>query len=490
MHFGKDIKLLALIMLFVGMLMCIPLAVSIHFDEDNAARAFTITIAIIATASAATLLATRKENLKGLLPRDGYLFVTLTWIIATALGAIPLVLSGDFESYSTAYFEIMSGFTTTGATVLTDIESCSKGILFWRSMTNWLGGMGIVVLFVALLPAIGAGTQIGAGSFLLLGAESVGPVKGKLTPRTRGTAGILWLIYVGFSAAQTILLLVGGISLYDAVTITFSTISAAGFSVRNASIGAYDSAYVDAVVTIFMLAGGINFSLYYKVFTGKVRQTLKDGELRWYLAIWFSCAALGAVQLTARHVYPTLLQAFRYTAFNVASILTTTGFSTTDYLLWPTFSVMLIVLTMFVGGCAGSTGGGIKVIRVSTVCKMGTNMIKQRIHPSAVYKVKNGDEIMHSETLTSIVSFCAVYIITWILGSVIIALTGTDIETCLSSTLLTLGNIGIGFGKTGPTGNFAIFPAWAKWVFSFLMLAGRLELFTVYALFSRAFWKR
>lgn len=490
MHFGKDIKLLALIMLFVGMLMCIPLAVSIHFDEDNAARAFTITIAIIATASAATLLATRKENLKGLLPRDGYLFVTLTWIIATALGAIPLVLSGDFESYSTAYFEIMSGFTTTGATVLTDIESCSKGILFWRSMTNWLGGMGIVVLFVALLPAIGAGTQIGAGSFLLLGAESVGPVKGKLTPRTRGTAGILWLIYVGFSAAQTILLLVGGISLYDAVTITFSTISAAGFSVRNASIGAYDSAYVDAVVTIFMLAGGINFSLYYKVFTGKVRQTLKDGELRWYLAIWFSCAALGAVQLTARHVYPTLLQAFRYTAFNVASILTTTGFSTTDYLLWPTFSVMLIVLTMFVGGCAGSTGGGIKVIRVSTVCKMGTNMIKQRIHPSAVYKVKNGDEIMHSETLTSIVSFCAVYIITWILGSVIIALTGTDIETCLSSTLLTLGNIGIGFGKTGPTGSFAIFPAWAKWVFSFLMLAGRLELFTVYALFSRAFWKR
>ena len=490
MHFGKDVKLLALIMLFVGMLMCIPLAVSIHFDEDNAARAFTTTIAIIVVASAAALLATRKENLKGLLPRDGYLFVTLTWIIATAFGAIPLVLSGDFESYSTAYFEIMSGFTTTGATALTDIESCSKGILFWRSMTNWLGGMGIVVLFVALLPAIGAGTQIGAGSFLLLGAESVGPVKGKLTPKTRGTAGILWLIYVGFSAVQTILLLVGGISLYDAVTITFSTISAAGFSVRNASIGAYDSAYVDAVVTIFMLAGGINFSLYYKVFTGKVRQTLKDGELRWYLAIWFSCAALGAVQLTARHVYPSLLQAFRYTAFNVASILTTTGFSTTDYLLWPTFSVMLIVLTMFVGGCAGSTGGGIKVIRVSTVCKMGTNMIKQRIHPSAVYKVKNGDEIMHSETLTSIVSFCAVYIITWILGSVIIALTGTDIETCLSSTLLTLGNIGIGFGKTGPTGSFAIFPAWAKWVFSFLMLAGRLELFTVYALFSRAFWKR
>ena len=490
MHFGKDAKLLALIMLFIGMLMLIPLAVSIHFDETQTTRAFLITEAAIVSVSGATLLFTRKEDMKGLMPRDGYFFVTLTWVIATAFGAIPLVLSGDFTSYSSAYFEIMSGFTTTGATTLTNIEGCSKGILFWRSMTNWLGGMGIVVLFVALLPAIGAGTQIGAGSFLLLGAESVGPVKGKLTPKTRSTAGVLWIIYVGISAVQTLLLLAGGLGLYDAVTITFSTISAAGFSVKNASIGAYDSAYVDAVVTVFMLAGGINFSLYYKVFTGKIRQVLKDGELRWYLAIWFSCAALGAIQLTARHVYPTLLKSFRYTSFNVASILTTTGFSTTDYLLWPTFAVMLIVLTMFVGGCAGSTGGGIKVIRVASVCKMGTNMIKRRIHPSAVYKVKNGDEIMHSDTLTSIVSFCAVYIITWLLGSVIIALTGTDIEIWLSSTLLTLGNSGIGFGKTGPTGSFAIFPSWAKWVFSFLMLAGRLELFTVYVLFSRAFWKR
>lgn len=490
MHFGKDAKLLALIMLFVGMLMLIPLGVSVHFDERQAIKAFLTTIALITVISGSTLAITRKENMRGLMPRDGYLFVTLTWIIATAFGAIPLVLSGDFTSYSSAYFEIMSGFTTTGATSLTNIEACNKGILFWRSMTNWLGGMGIVVLFVALLPAIGAGTQIGAGSFLLLGAESVGPVKGKLTPKTRSTAGVLWLIYVGISAMQTMLLLAGGLGLYDAVTITFSTISAAGFSVKNASIGAYDSAYVDAVVTAFMLAGGINFSLYYKAFTGKIRQVFKDGELRWYLAIWFSCAALGAVQLTAKHVYPTLLKSFRYTAFNVASILTTTGFSTTDYLLWPTFSVMLIVLTMFVGGCAGSTGGGIKVIRVSTVCKMGTTLIRHRIHPNAVYKIKNSNEIMHSETLTSIVSFCAVYIITWILGSVIIALTGTDIETCLSSTLLTLGNIGIGFGKTGPTGNFAFFPEWAKFVFSFLMLAGRLELFTVYVLFSRAFWKR
>jgi len=490
MHIGKDIKLLALIMIFIGLLMLIPLAISVHFNELQTVKAFLQTQITIAIISALALIITRKENLKGLLPRDGYLFVTLTWVIATAFGAMPLVLSGDFTSYSYAYFEIMSGYTTTGATCLTNIEACSKGILFWRSMTNWLGGMGIVVLFVALLPAIGAGTQIGAGSFLLLGAESVGPVKGKLTPKTKSTAAILWLIYVGLSVLQTILLLLGGLDLFDAVTITFSSLSAAGFSIKNTSIGAYNSAYVDAIVTIFMLIGGINFSLYYKAFTGKIRQSLKDTELHWYLAIWFSCAALGAIQLTARHIYPNIIQAFRYTAFNVASILTTTGFSTTDYLLWPTFSVMLIVLTMFVGGCAGSTGGGIKVTRVATLCKMGTNMIKQRIHPNAVYKIKNGDEIVQDETITAILSFCTIYILTWILGTVVISLTGTNLETCFSSTLLTLGNIGIGFGKTGPTGSFAIFPNWAMWVFSFLMLVGRLELFTVYALFSRAFWKR
>ncbi len=490
MHLKKDIKLLVFIMLFIGFLMLVPLAVSLYFHEPLAIKSFLLTQLCILVVSSIALIFTRKENLKDLLPRDGYFFVTLTWVIATAFGALPLYLSGDFSTYSKAYFEIMSGFTTTGATCLTNIEICNKGILFWRSMTNWLGGMGIVVLFVALLPAIGAGSQIGAGRFLLLGAESVGPVKGKLTPKTRETAAALWLIYIGFSFVQTILLLFGGIGLYDAVTITFSTISAAGFSVKNTSIGAYNSAYIDFIVTVFMLMGGINFSLYYKAFTGKIKQSLKDDELHWYLGIWFLCSAFGAIQLTACKIYPNIFKAFRYTAFNVASILTTTGFSTTDYLAWPTFAVMLIILTMFVGGCAGSTGGGIKVTRVATVCKMGANITKKRIHPNAVYKIKSSGEIMRDETITSVLSFVSVYFVTWLLGTVVIALTGTDIETCFSSTLLTLGNIGIGFGKTGPTGSFAIFPNWAMWVFSFLMLVGRLELFTVYALFSRTFWKR
>ena len=490
MNLGKDLRLLASIMIFLALLMLIPFGVSIHFDEMPAVKAFLITILIMVVFSAIVLFFTRKETLRNLLPKDGYLFVVLTWIIATAFGAIPLVLSGNVPSYSTAYFEIMSGFTTTGATALSNIEGCYKGILFWRSMTNWLGGMGIVVLFVALLPAIGSGSQMGAGSYLLVGTESVGPVKGKLTPKTKSTAKILWLIYFGLSFLQCILLKLGGLELFDAITITFSTISTAGFSVKNSSIAAYNSAYVDAIVTTFMLLGGINFSLYYKAFTGKIKQSLKDSELRWYLAIWFTCAALGAVQLTVKHIYPNLLTAFRYTGFNVASILTTTGFSNADYLTWPTFAVMLIVLTMFVGGCAGSTGGGIKVIRVATIFKMSKRAIKRNLHPAAVCSIRTNDGAMSEDTLTNIVTFVAIYLATWIISSVLVALCGTDLETCFSSALLCLGNIGIGFGKTGPTGSFAIFPAWTKWLFSSLMLVGRLELFTVYCIFTKSFWKR
>jgi trk system potassium uptake protein len=486
MHLGKDTKLLASIMIFIAFLMVIPFTVSVYYNEMPAVKAFLFTIIVMVAISTVFLLLTKKEKLNDLSPKDGYLFVVFTWIIATAFGAIPLVLSGNVPSYSTAYFEIMSGFTTTGATALTNVEGCYKGILFWRSMTNWLGGMGIVVLFVALLPALGAGSKMGAGTFLLVGTESVGPVKGKLTPKTKSTAKILWLIYFGLSFLLCVLLKLGGLDLFDSVTIAFSTISTAGFSVKNSSIGAYNSAYVDAIVTIFMLLGGINFSLYYKAFTGKIKQSLKDSELRWYLLIWFFCAFLGALQLTIKHVYPNLLQAFRYTAFNVASILTTTGFSTTDYLTWPTFAVMLVILTMFVGGCAGSTGGGIKVIRVSTIFKMSKRSIKRNLHPSAV----SNDSTMSDETMSSIATFVSVYFATWIISSVVVALSGTDIETCFSSTLLCLGNIGLGFGKTGPTGSFAIFPAWTKWLFSALMLTGRLELFTVYCLFTKAFWKR
>ena len=262
MNLKKNIKLLAIIQIFLAILMLVPYAVSLGHGEIRSAHSFLLTIAAMVIAAGAVLVVLYDTELTNFKQRDGFFFVTFTWILAAAFGAMPLVMSGDFSSYSAAYFEIMSGFTTTGATSLKNIEACSKGILFWRSMTNWLGGMGIVVLFVALLPAIGA--NMGAGTFHMMGAESVGPVKGKLTPKTKTTAIALWGIYVGFSLLETIFLLFGGLSLYDSVTVTFSTMAAAGFCVKGASIGAFNSAYVDFVVTAFMLIAGCNFALYYK----------------------------------------------------------------------------------------------------------------------------------------------------------------------------------------------------------------------------------
>ena len=496
MSFKKNIKLLAFIQIFIALLMLVPLGVSYRYGETKAANSFLLTIAMMVLISGGTLLILRKTEITNLRQRDGFFFVTLSWIIATSFGAIPLVLSGEFTSYSAAFFEIMSGFTTTGATTFsetgvytrTGIEGCCKGILFWRSMTNWLGGMGIVVLFVALLPAIGATT--GAGTFHLMGAESVGPVKGKLTPKTKTTAMALWGIYVGFSVLETIFLLFGGLSLYEAVTVTFSTIAAAGFCVKASSIGAFNSAYVDAIVTLFMLIAGANFSLYYKAFTGKIKSVLKDSELRWFMGIWFLASLAAAIQLTHTGTYDNILTAFRYAAFHVASVLTTTGFATTNYLNWPSFSIMVVVLMMFIGGCAGSAGGGMKVTRIETLVKLGGNTIRKRIHPSSVTKVRLGDDIIHDDTLMSIAAFCVIYMVTWLLGTVILTLTGNTIETCMAASILTLGNIGIGFGDVGPAGNFSIFPAWSLWVCSFEMLLGRLEIFTVLALFSRSFWKR
>ena len=488
MNLKKNIKLLAIIQIFLALLMLVPYAVSLAHGEIRSANSFLLTITAMLILSGAVLVILHDTELTNFKQRDGFFFVTFTWILAAAFGAMPLIMSGDFTSYSAAYFEIMSGFTTTGATSLSNIEACSKGILFWRSMTNWLGGMGIVVLFVALLPAIGA--NMGAGTFHMMGAESVGPVKGKLTPKTKTTAIALWGIYVGFSVLETIFLLFGGLNLYDSVTVTFSTMAAAGFCVKGASIGAFNSAYVDVVVTTFMLIAGCNFALYYKAFTGKLRSALKDAELKWFLAIWFFCSLFAAFQLESTETYPNFFEAFRYASFHIASILTTTGFATTNYLNWPTFSIMLVILMMFIGGCAGSAGGGMKVTRIATLCKMSSNTIRKRIHPSSVSKVRLGDDLMSEDTLVSIAAFCAIYMVIWLLGAVVLTLTGIDTETCMAASILSLGNIGIGFGKVGPAGNFSFFPDWSLWVCSFEMLLGRLEIFTVLSLFSRTFWKR
>lgn len=480
MHVKSVLRVLALIQLLVGICMLLPFALAFYYNESAAIEAFAITEGAIVLFAFVILLATRKEKTT-IKARDSYLLVTLVWVIATAFGALPLYLTHTFETYPSCYFEIMSGFTTTGATALSSIEDKMKSILFWRGMTNWLGGMGIVVLFVALIPFMGIkGTS-------LVNAESVGPTKDKLTPKIQHTAFALWAIYTVFSVIQVLLLWIK-IPLYDAVTVMFGTMGAAGFSAMNSSIGGYHSAYVDWIVIIFMIIAGSNFALYFKAIKGHVREAVKDKELRLYLLIIISFTLM--ITFDVMDTYGGFITALRYAAFHVASIITTTGFATYDYNFWPQFSKTLLVLLFFVGGCAGSAGGGIKVTRVGAMISLAKNAIKKRLHPNAVIPLKLGDANVDQSTMLSLAGFVGAYIVSGLIGTVIFSLSGYDFETCFTASFLLLGNIGIGMGDVGPSGNFSIFSDWILSAGSFLMLIGRLELFTVFALFTRNFWKK
>ena len=481
-HTRSVLRLLAYIHILVAALMSISLIMAFYYGESEGVRAFGITEVAMLTFSLLLIIGTRGENIV-IKAKDSYLLVTLTWVLATAFGVLPLYLSGTFETYPQCYFEIMSGFTTTGATALSSIEDKMKSILFWRNMTNWLGGMGIVVLFVALLPFMDTrGTS-------LVGAESVGPTKDKLTPKIQHTAFALWAIYAFFSLVQTLLLWIK-IPLFDAVTVMFGTMGAAGFAPRNSSIGSYHSAYVDIVVTIFMIIAGSNFALYFKVLKGRWRDAIKDAELRQYLLIITVFTLLITLNLNASNSFGSFFTAMRYAAFHVASIITTTGFATFDYNFWPAFSKVLLVMLFFVGGCAGSAGGGIKVIRISMLLSLAKNAIRKRLHPEAVTPLIYSGSIVKPDVILSVAGFVAAYILTGFIGTLLFSLSGYGFETCFTASFLLLGNIGIGMADVGPSGNFSIFSDAILSVGSFLMLVGRLELFTVYALFTRSFWKR
>ncbi len=482
MHIKKVIKLLSQVLIFIALIMFIPTLLALLYREPEAAKAFLITIGVIAVFAVPPYLVFKKSELQNLSQRDGFLFTSLTWVFATAFGALPLVLSGVLPNYSDAFFEIISGFTTTGATRIDDVESVYKSILFWRSLTNWLGGMGIVVLFITILPALGSSF----GAFNLMSAETVGPVKSKLTPKTKETAIILWLIYLGVTLLQTVLLLAGGLDLFTSLTISFSTVSTAGFCTKNASIGAFNSAYVDAVVTIFMLLASINFSLYYSLLKGKIRSVFQDTEFKVFVIVVAAFITIGSIYMRFVGYYGSIFTSLRFISFQVASVISTTGFSSTSFLGWPVFGILLLIMLMFVGGCAGSTGGGIKIIRHYVLINHARNAIKSKTHPNSVFTLMVNGEAVDSETITSIFTFFVLYIFTWLIAAFIIALSGVSIADCLSSTLLSIGNIGLGFGEVP----FSAYPHWTNWVFSFLMLTGRLEIVTVYVLFSRLFWRK
>ena len=417
-------------------------------------------------------------------PREAFAVVTLSWILCSGIGGLPFYFHGTVPTYTDAFFEAMSGFTTTGASVLTNIEANPRGILFWRSLTHWLGGMGIIVLSLAILPFLGV------GGMQLFKAEVPGPVPEKLSPRIQRTALLLWGVYVILSVAETILLMTAGMTLFDALTHTFGTMATGGFSPKNASVGFYRSPCVDWIITVFMFLAGANFTLHYFALRGKLSVFWKDEEFRFYTWVTLLGTATVMLVLLAVGSYASIGDALRFSAFQVVSILTTTGFVTADFERWPTYAQLLLLVFMFVGGCAGSTGGGIKNIRVLLLAKQMKTEIQRLLHPRAVLLPRVGGKIVESEAINSVAVFFIVYMALFVGASLVMAGMGLDIVSAISSVAATLGNIGPGLGIVGPMDNYAAIPQAGKWVLSFCMLLGRLELFTVLMLFVPGTWRK
>lgn len=482
---GKSLlRILAILLGIVSAFMALCMAAGILMGEGaRTLQAFAIPVGIGAAGLALALIGKVTRRRISLPPRDGFLFVALAWVFASALGALPFSLAGTM-SYVDAFFETISGFTTTGASILSDIEVIPKSLLLWRSTTHWLGGMGIVVLTVAILPLLGVG---GLG---LMEAEAPGPSVDKITPRISSTAKILWLIYVALTILEIGLLMIGGMDWFDSVTHTFGTMATGGFSPKNLSVGHYRSGYIDVVITVFMLAAGLNFSLYYRLLSGKAVSVFRDTEARTYLGIFTVAALLIALDLWRGGVFEGFGASLRYAGFQASSILTTTGFATADFAKWPPLSQTILFLLMFVGGCAGSTGGGIKVIRIVFLSKMAFTEMKYLLNPRGIYGIFVDGKSLRKNIIYDTAAFVLLYIFLLLATTLAVAAGGNDILTSLTASLATVGNIGPGFGKVGPVFNYGFFPDWIKLWLSFAMLAGRLEIYTIFILFTRAFWRR
>jgi len=430
-------------------------------------------------------LFTKDADAKGIGKREGYVIVSFSWIIISLFGTLPFLLSGSITSFTDAFFETMSGFSTTGASILKDIEVVPKGILFWRSMTHWIGGMGIVVLTVAILPLLGI------GGMQLFNAESSGPTKDKFHPRITETAKRLWGIYVLLTLAEIILLLAGGMNLFESMCHSFGTIATGGFSPLNSSITNY-SPYIHYVITLFMMLAGVSFSLHYFVLKGKFKRVWLDEELRFYLLIIFGASLIigSFLFFDAYNQYNDIEKAFRDALFQVTSIVTCTGFATADYMKWAPALWFFIFLLMFSGGCAGSTAGGIKVIRHLLLFKNASLEFKRLVHPSAVIPVRLNGKPVPQDIIFNILAFFLMYISIWAIASLALSGLGLDPYSAMGSIATTMGGIGPGLGTTGPAANFSKVPDLGKWILSFMMLIGRLEIFTVFILFAPSFWKK
>ncbi len=480
MNLRAVIHIVGLLLVFEGLSMMAPLGFSLYYAEGDT---LAILISVFICSGVGFFISRLSRNHTDLRLREGFAVVVFGWTAMAAFGALPFVISRAIPSYTDAFFETMSGFSTTGASILTNIEAMPHGLLFWRSETHWLGGMGIIVLSLAILPFLGV------GGMQLFKAEAPGPVVDKLTPRIKETAKILCGVYVLISLVETILLLFGGLSLFDALCHTFGTMATGGFSTKNASIAHFNSLYIEWVIILFMFLAGTNFSLHYRLLKGQWNVYHLDREFRFYFILVLILTAI-----TAPIVYftktPSIGAALRSAIFQVVSITTTTGFVTDDFELWGRGGQLVILCLMFIGGCAGSTGGSIKIIRVMLILKHGVTEIKKLLHPNAYLPVRLGGRVVPPEVVTNILAFFIIYMLIFAAGSVVMSVLGLDLITAISSVAATLGNVGPGLGDVGPLDNYAHVPTAGKWLLAFFMLLGRLELYTVIILFVSEFWKK
>lgn len=475
-------KVMGLAFIVIGISMLPSLVVAGIYHEKPAFLAFLITI-LGTFVTGGPLLFIGRDFEEDLRVRDGFLVVTLCWLIAGLAGSFPFMISGSIPNFFDAFFESCSGFSTTGCSILTDIEALPKSMLFWRSFTHWIGGMGILIFAIALMPSLGISGQN------VVTSEAPGPTLDKITAKISDTAKALYTIYLIFTVILTVLLMLGGLSLYDALVHAFGTVGTGGFSCYGDGIAHFNNLYLEMIITVFMILCGTNFNLFYLSAKQKFNYFSYDAEFKFYIAIIGAFTLLIAVNLYSSHVYSGG-ESLRYSVFQVSSVITTTGYATADFNLWPTFSKMLLMILMFIGGCASSTGGGLKVIRILMLLKLIKCGIATRLHPNAVVNVRINDTTIPSDTVTNTANHVFLYLAIIFISTIFISLDNYDLITSFTSVVTCVGNIGPGFELVGPMGNFAMFSNHSKFLLSLLMLAGRLELFTLLIILTPKFWRR
>lgn len=470
--------ILGVVLKLEAICLALPMICSIVYKEPHL---FIYLICIALTLGFGFLLSPKSPENKSMTQREGLISVGLAWVVLSIFGALPFIFSGAIPNFEDALFETVSGFTTTGASILTNVEALPKSLIFWRSFTHWIGGMGVLVLLVAILP------MSGGNNLNLIKAESPGPSVGKLVPKVKSTAKLLYGMYIAFTVTEVILLLLGGMNLFDSLTLTFGTAGTGGFAILNSGIATY-SPYVQYVITIFMILFGIDFSIYFLLFLGKIKTAFQSSEVKAYLGI--IALAILLIFFNCRYLFPTSEETFRHSAFQVASIITTTGYSTADFDLWPEFSKTILVVLMFIGACAGSTGGGIKVSRIIILVKSLFKQLKLSVHPKSTFKLTMNGHLIEHETIRSVNAYMVAYLVIFMLSLLIVSIDNFDFTSNFTAIAATINNIGPGLAKVGPTQNFSIYSPLSKLVMIFDMLIGRLEIFPLLVLFYPKAWKK